>query len=57
MEIKSSKISQREQIFKGLDPRNVLRIKRGHYKNMTIRTIWKMAKVFGFNPKDLFKNL
>lgn len=53
--IKDSGISQRDQIFAGLDPRNVLKIKRRDYKTITLKTVWNLSQVFGFHPKKLFE--
>lgn len=46
--------SQHQQILEGLNSRYISRIKQGKRK-IGIRTIWKICRTFGFDPKEIFK--
>lgn len=52
--VSESGLSQRQQTFAGLDPRYVLRLKRGE-RNITLKTIWKLAQILDFDPSELFE--
>lgn len=47
-------MSQRKQLMAGLDPRYIARIKNGD-GNPTLMTIWRICKVTGIDPAQLFE--
>jgi hypothetical protein len=52
--VEESGLSQRDQILAGLDPRYILRIKKGEI-NISIRTIWKISHIMDFDPMEIFE--
>lgn len=46
--------TQRKQLFAGLDPRYIARVKKGE-GNPTIMTLWRICNVTGIDPEKLFK--